>query len=155
MSDWQRIVFKVPGKAQANQRHRTTKTGHNYTPKETTEYRNWVRTCFVDAQIKSGWVYEEGPIIVQIDVFFEIPKSYQAWKVDAIKKHKYFPKKKPDCDNIAKGILDALNKIAYKDDSQVINLEVLKRFVEGDNEPCVMIRMQNRPQAESKKEMEG
>ena len=38
------------------------------------------------------------------------------------------PTKKPDCDNIAKIVLDALNQIAYKDDSQVIELSVRKQY---------------------------
>ena len=41
-----------------------------------------------------------------------------------------FPSKKPDADNIAKIVLDALNGVAYEDDSQVINLSVQKRYSE-------------------------
>ena len=40
------------------------------------------------------------------------------------------PTKKPDCDNIAKVILDALNGIAYHDDSQVVELVVHKHYAE-------------------------
>ena len=36
--------------------------------------------------------------------------------------------KKPDCDNIAKIILDSLNGIAFKDDNQVSKLEVNKVY---------------------------
>ena len=42
------------------------------------------------------------------------------------------PTKKPDADNIAKAILDALNGLAYYDDAQVVHLEVQKRY---SNEP--------------------
>ena len=35
---------------------------------------------------------------------------------------------KPDCDNIAKIVLDALNGLAYDDDSQVTELEVHKFY---------------------------
>lgn len=35
---------------------------------------------------------------------------------------------KPDCDNIAKIVLDALNGLAYDDDSQVTDLEVHKFY---------------------------
>ena len=152
MNKRQRIVFRVPGKPQTNQRHRTTKSGHTYTPDETTSYRNWVKQCFVTENKDKEWFYEEGPLEVKINIFFEIPKSYPKWKVDAIHDYKYFPKKKPDCDNIAKGILDALNKIAFKDDSQVIDLTVHKQFVRDGSEPCVVVTMENIPQPESKKE---
>ena len=38
------------------------------------------------------------------------------------------PVKKPDCDNIAKAILDALNGLAYEDDSQIVSAVILKRY---------------------------
>ena len=38
------------------------------------------------------------------------------------------PTKKPDCDNIAKIVLDALNGIAYHDDAQVAELTVIKTY---------------------------
>jgi len=49
------------------------------------------------------------------------------------------PKKKPDCDNIAKIICDALNGIVYHDDSQVVDLEIRKYY---SDEPKVKIRME-------------
>ena len=36
--------------------------------------------------------------------------------------------KKPDADNVAKAILDSLNGLVYKDDSQVSALLVLKNY---------------------------
>ena len=41
------------------------------------------------------------------------------------------PMKTPDCDNIAKICLDALNDIAYPDDSQITCLLVLKFWSEN------------------------
>ena len=38
------------------------------------------------------------------------------------------PTKKPDADNIVKIICDALNNIAYKDDTQVVDLQVKKIY---------------------------
>ena len=38
------------------------------------------------------------------------------------------PTKKPDLDNIAKAILDSLNGIAYKDDSQIVSLLISKKY---------------------------
>ena len=39
-----------------------------------------------------------------------------------------YPLKKPDVDNVAKIILDALNGIAYRDDKQVVELYVKKSY---------------------------
>lgn len=40
------------------------------------------------------------------------------------------PSKKPDIDNIVKAVLDALNKVAYRDDTQVVELQVRKQYSE-------------------------
>lgn len=50
------------------------------------------------------------------------------------------PNKKTDCDNIAKIICDALNRVAYKDDSQIVKLNVMKEYVET---PSVKVRIFN------------
>jgi Holliday junction resolvase RusA-like endonuclease len=41
--------------------------------------------------------------------------------------------KKPDCDNMAKIVLDALNGIAFDDDSQITDLIVHKQYGESPN----------------------
>ena len=40
------------------------------------------------------------------------------------------PTKKPDVDNIAKAILDSLNGIAYRDDSQIVELNMKKLYAD-------------------------
>ena len=40
------------------------------------------------------------------------------------------PLKTPDADNCAKIVLDSLNSIAYRDDSQIVSLIVVKRWTE-------------------------
>ena len=49
------------------------------------------------------------------------------------------PCKKPDADNIAKVVCDALNKVAYDDDTQICNLYVCKRYTKEDEEACVQV----------------
>lgn len=56
--------------------------------------------------------------------------------VFSLKRPKTLPKKvvhhvkKPDLDNLTKAVKDALNGIAYKDDSQIISCMALKRYGE-------------------------
>jgi Holliday junction resolvase RusA-like endonuclease len=49
------------------------------------------------------------------------------------------PTKKPDADNIAKIVADALNGIAYYDDAQIVDLQVRKIYAES---PHVRIEIQ-------------
>lgn len=49
------------------------------------------------------------------------------------------PAKKPDIDNIAKAVLDALNSVAYRDDTQIVELQIRKQYSE---KPRLEIRME-------------
>ena len=46
------------------------------------------------------------------------------------------PTKRPDADNVAKIVLDGLNKVAWEDDTQVVEMMVIKRYAE---EPLVAV----------------
>lgn len=130
------IEFTIPGEPKSKARHRTSKKGFNYTPKETVDYENWVKQCFV---IEHGQTMLEGQIKATIKAYFGIPKSYSKKKRAAIEEGSLRPTKKPDSDNLAKSILDSLNGIAYKDDSAVVTLQVDKFFA---NEPRVEVTLE-------------
>jgi Holliday junction resolvase RusA-like endonuclease len=67
------------------------------------------------------------PVAVKVIACFVKPKITK--KELATNPDKYvFPIKKPDLDNIAKAILDALNGVAWHDDSQVVELIVEKCY---------------------------
>lgn len=97
-----------------------------HSTRETLKHEAWIRKCYKQ---QSGQ-YFTGPLRVFINVYFKIPKSYTKKQREAIRTGELYPTKKPDADNIAKVILDALNKVAYKDDTQVIELVVIKRYTE-------------------------
>ena len=59
---------------------------------------------------------------------FPIPKSVSKKKREEMNRGLLMHTKKPDCDNIAKSILDALNGLAYYDDSQICELSVYKMY---------------------------
>lgn len=117
------IEGKIKGKARPRF---NTRTGHAITPADTVNYENWVKMCYKEQQGK----YLEGALRGTIIAYYKIPKSYSKKRVQAIRDGLEYPSKKPDSDNIAKIILDSLNKIAYDDDAQIIELTVLKRYTE-------------------------
>ncbi len=107
-----------------------------YTPKETVSYESKVV-----AEYKSQYnepMFEVGDEIwATIIAYFKIPKSHYHYHkrtgtLDIDKEGqlmldgKIKPMRKPDNDNIAKICLDALNGIAYPDDSQITILVVMK-----------------------------
>lgn len=120
-------MIVVEGKIRGKQRPRfNTKTGRVFTPKETITYENWIKSCYIE---QCG-EYLEGAIKASIYVYYKIPKSYTKKRVQAIREGKEMPLKTPDADNCAKIVLDSLNSIAYRDDSQIVNLIVVKRWTE-------------------------
>lgn len=69
-----------------------------------------------------------GAITVWIYCWFARPKS-EIRKTLPMPSYRHT--KKPDCDNISKLVLDALNKVAWVDDAQVALLIVEKRVCTG------------------------
>lgn len=120
-------MIVVEGKIRGKQRPRfNTKTGRVFTPKETITYENWIKSCYIE---QCG-EYLEGAIKASIYVYYKIPKSYTKKRVQAIREGKEMPLKTPDADNCAKIVLDSLNSIAYRDDSQIVSLIVVKIWTE-------------------------
>ena len=70
----------------------------------------------------------QGEIEAKIVAMYSIPKSMTKKNRQLIDEGKLHPTKKPDLDNVAKIVLDSLNKIAFDDDSQVTRLIVEKHF---------------------------
>lgn len=122
--------FTVPGEVCAKGRPRFVNRGRfaqTYTPDKTVNYENLVRLSFMQA----GCEKLSGAIKAEIKVFMQIPKSESMKKKAAMMAGQIRPTKKPDADNCAKSVLDALNKIAFDDDSQIVELYVNKYYSEN------------------------
>ena len=70
----------------------------------------------------------EGRVQVEINALFEVPKSTKKADKELMLSNQINPTKKPDIDNIVKIILDAMNGIAFKDDTQITKLNVEKTY---------------------------
>jgi len=91
--------------------------------------------------IKTAWLNlkvlpSQKAVFVAIEAFFHRPKA-RTWKRRP--NPRYPHTSKPDIDNVAKAVMDALNKLAWIDDSQVSRLEVSKTVCAGDDVPHVVI----------------
>lgn len=116
----------VYGEPQGKARPRfSTRNGYvqTYTASKTKSYENQI------AEAYKGKIYD-GYISIDIKAYFGIPKSATKKNRLAMLQNEIKPSKKPDADNIAKIVLDALNGIAYIDDKQVICLKVEKEYSE-------------------------
>lgn len=106
----------------------STFNGHAvaYTPEKTVNYENLVKLAF--QQSGETAFDRETQLRADIYAYFPIPKSTSKKKRKEMESGLILPTKKPDTDNIAKAILDALNGLAYYDDAQVVCLQVSKKY---------------------------
>lgn len=127
------LDFTVYAKAVGKARPRvTTRFGyaHAYTPAKTREFETLVGLAAKRAMCQRPPVASGQALFVQITVSLVPPLSWS--KKRRSEAFGAFCSKKPDTDNVAKAILDAMNGIVYEDDAQVVGLIVQKFYAEKD-----------------------
>lgn len=125
-------IFTVDGEPQGKARPRFTRGGRAYTPKKTVEYERAIKNAFLAA----GGALTNLPVKVSINAYYKIPASATKKKTAQMMSGEILPTKKPDTDNIAKAVCDALNGVAYHDDAQVCILHVKKIY---STEPSIVV----------------
>lgn len=139
------ITLTFPGEPRAVQSVRFARIGNymrKYQPAKVTEWKNWIRLQ-AQSQLSriAGFKPFKGAVGVEVDFVFSLPKSapkrekqllnYPGWVLWKIKR--------PDLgDNLFKGMADALTEIAWKDDSQIV--EIHSRKIYGLN-PMIKIKI--------------
>ena len=113
------VSFDVCGKVRGKGRPRFTRGGHPYTPKTTRDYERLIMAAYENAPERPPEPFS-GPLDVTIVTSRQLPKSAPKSIIREPDTHK------PDADNIAKVVLDALNGVAWLDDAQVTSLTVMK-----------------------------
>lgn len=129
------IDFCIYGEPVAKGRPRfVRKTGRVYTPSKTTNYETLIKQTYnsiYDGVNKEKVFFEKDiPLIMFVEAYFSIPKSASKKDKALMIMKKKRPTKKPDTDNIIKIVGDALNGIAYHDDSQIISILLDKYYAE-------------------------
>ena len=120
------IELEIMGKPLGKARPRVTRKGFTYTPQKTVNYENLIRYTF-QSEFPNHKPYE-GYVEAEIKAIFDVPKSYSKKKTIELLNGNCNYDHIPDVDNVAKIVLDSLNGIAYKDDSQVTVLKVIKEY---------------------------
>jgi Holliday junction resolvase RusA-like endonuclease len=118
--------FTVPGEPRGKGRPRVTKNG-TYTDSETKAYEEKIIAYYRKAF--GGHKWPDGAFIsVKVVAYYPIPKRATKAQLAAMQAGTLFPSRKPDIDNVLKVVLDALNGVAYKDDSKVVCVEAEKKY---------------------------
>ena len=129
----QKLKFEVPGSPIGQGRPKfSTINGHAkaYDPEKSRNYKAYVKLLATQAMKEQGFTMIDGPCCLDILACFEVPKSKSKKFRQAALEGRERPTKKPDIDNIVKALQDALNGLAYKDDSSIVFLSVAKCYSE-------------------------
>lgn len=137
------IAFFVPGQPVAKGRPKFARRGAHvvaYTPAKTASYENLVK--MVATTIMSSREPSAAPIALSVELRLQIPASWSSKRRALAEAGTICATKKPDADNVLKGIKDGCNGIVWRDDAQVVRIMLHKRY---SATPGAMIRVIETP----------
>ena len=136
------IHFKIEGRPEPQGRPRAVRMGAGvrmYDPPKSKAYKQMVAAKVRSYMKINGIQMITEPIAVHLNFYFTPPKSYSKKKLKLVEEGKLHYTKLPDADNLAKSVLDSCNKILFKDDSQIVELNITKQYGKED---CVEVRLE-------------
>lgn len=131
MSDLKPVQFLVPGEPVGKGRPRIGRVGGHarmFTLQKTASYEGLIALAGTEAM--AGRTLLEGAVMVEMRIVLAIPQSMSKKRKAQAIAGELFPTKKPDMDNVIKAIYDGLNGVVWKDDVQVVDAFVRKRYGE-------------------------
>lgn len=134
------IELRIPITPVAKGRPRVSIIGghaHAYTPKKTAKYESEIASSYSEATHYFRFDRDQA-LNVSLVFGMPIPKSAPKSRQNAMAEGILKPIKKPDADNLAKSVLDALNGVAWVDDSQIVRLKAEKKY---SRDPYVFINI--------------
>lgn len=137
------LAFNVASEpiAQPRQRHRIAGKGrkqfvHSYVPADHAVHE--FKAAVKKAATKAGGTVNEGPVAVTLAFLLPFPESERR-KTKAIGRRRHTGR--PDADNLAKSVLDALTGLLWHDDAQVAELTVAKHVAADHEAPGVAVEV--------------
>ena len=125
------VRFTILGEPKGKGRPRFCRnTGHAITPKDTVNYETLVHMEYVE-QCQEVRFPDDAMLDMRIKAFYSIPKSKSKKVKTLMLDGTIRPTKKPDMDNVVKIIADALNQVAYRDDTQIVDCQCRKFYSEN------------------------
>lgn len=92
---------------------------------KTAAWKQSVKDYFREAA-PEGFEPLDGRVELALAFVFPFPKSWPKYRKQEAMTFRVSHTQKPDADNLAKGVMDALNGVAWVDDGQVCGLGVTK-----------------------------
>ena len=122
-----RLEFVIPGVPMAWARARTNGTTH-FTAAPQRAYKR--AAGLLAARAMAGRPGFVGAVAIALVAVFEPPASWSKKARAAALAGEVVPTVKPDWDNLGKLVSDAMNAVVYKDDAQIFEAHISKRYGE-------------------------
>lgn len=142
------FVLTLEGKPEGKARPRFGKGGRVYTPTPT----KLAESRIIDAWTSVGQPRLEGPIGLAVEL--HVCRARDHFRADGTtlsakgERYPWPTGKKPDVDNAVKLVMDALNRRAYRDDVDVVNATITRRWTpDGWERTIVRVRSMVTPDA--------
>lgn len=105
-----------------------TGNGHHFVPAKQRNAAAIMRIETVNAMRQGGWTMFDEAVFLTLRAVLPIPQSWSKKKQQAAIRGEVWPAKKPDLDNLAKLVTDAMSLVAYRDDAQIVRISAAKVF---------------------------
>lgn len=122
--------FTIPGTPVAKGRPRISVrygVARAYTPAKTVSFEKTVAAAGRRAIGPAG-APSEKPLSLLVEIYLPIPPSWPKRKQESAALGQMRPTSRPDIDNYLKAILDGLNGIVWRDDSQIVRVTACKAY---------------------------
>jgi Holliday junction resolvase RusA-like endonuclease len=96
-----------------------------YQPSKTQAAQAALR-AHVAAELGDDWQPLDVPLLLAVTAYLPMPSS-----MPKSRRETALPSKRPDVDNLARTLLDALSGLVWSDDARIVNLNIRKRYADG------------------------
>lgn len=126
----------IPGRPEAKGSMRVGRNGQIFSSNP--RLKAWAQqAALAVAEQRAGAELEAGPVSLVCEFRFARPASHFT-KTGNLRKQAPQAPGRPDLDKLVRALLDALTGVAFKDDSQVVDLDAAKRY---SDPPGVLVRL--------------
>jgi Holliday junction resolvase RusA-like endonuclease len=129
--------FFIPGTPVAKGRPKFFRRGNfvgTYTPKKTENFENNIFSYAASYARQNSVLPSEGPVSIDVKFFMPRPKSHSKRQREIL-----WHTSRPDKDNLVKAVLDGINGVFFKDDSQVCKESSEKLYAAENQQPGIHV----------------
>ena len=126
-------TLRVYGWPVAQGRGRAVLVGGHIRVFDPLKSRTWKQSVMLQASQQRPPRLLDGPLTLTATFYLPRPKS--------LPRRVQYPIGRPDLSNYIKGLEDALRSIIYRDDAQIVDLRIAKRYATEAEPPGVAVRV--------------